>query len=436
MADPIELRIEKLVYGGDGLGHDQGHTVFVPFVLPEETVSIQPLERRKKFIRGRVERVISASPQRVAAPCPHYGVCGGCNYQHISYDAQLQYKAEILRETLARLGRITWDGPIVPHGSPAFGYRNRAQWKIAASPGATGDSAALAIGYFESGSQKLCPVRECPIVSPRIGEALAALAKVIAAGALPASLREAEAFADDADARLLLNLSFERLETPPEQIADKLHAALPGIETLLLHDRRADRFELIGPGFLSYRVGEAVYRVGHLSFFQVNRFLLPELVELLLADARGGLALDLFAGVGLFSIQLARRFQRLVAVESNPAAVRDLQANLQQSGATSPACREASVETFLARWSEKPDLVVLDPPRSGVSPEALKRLIKIAPRQIAYLSCDPATLARDLALLAGSAAQPGPYLISEVHLVDIFPQTYHMEVFVRLSRRA
>src|SRR5262249_25945422 len=151
----------------------------------------------------------------------------------------------------------------------------------------------------------------------------------------------------------------------------------------------------------------------HLSFFQVNRFVLPELVDLVLGDVRGKLAIDLFAGVGLFSVPLAQRFERLVAVESNPAAVRDLEANLQQSGSPGPVSRRAEVEGFLARWNDKPDLVVLDPPRSGVSADALRRLIRIAPEKIAYLSCDPATLARDLAVLIGSTAQPGPYLISE-----------------------
>ena len=432
MPEAIDLRIEKLVYGGDGLGHSDGHTVFVPFVLPEETVSIEPLERRKKFIRGRVTRVIEPSPLRAAAPCPVFGVCGGCNYQHIPYEAQLQYKADILRETLSRLGRIAWEGPIVTHASPPFEYRNRVQWKVAQPSPAE----KAAIGYFESGSQKLCPVRECPILSPRLASTLAVFSEMLEAGELPAGLNEVEALADHDDAKLLLNLSFERLLGKSQEIADKIRKALPALETLLLHDRRADTFQLDGPGYLLYRVGEFTYRVGHLSFFQVNRFLLADLVNLVVGDAKGRLALDLFAGVGLFSIPLTPRFQRVIAVESSPASARDLEANLQQSGGTSPAARPSRVEGFLDRWRQRPDLVILDPPRAGVSPQALAKLIRLGPRAIAYLSCDPATLARDLAAMAGTAAKPGLYQISEVHLVDIFPQTYHMEVFVRLLRRA
>jgi 23S rRNA (uracil1939-C5)-methyltransferase len=159
-------------------------------------------------------------------------------------------------------------------------------------------------------------------------------------------------------------------------------------------------------------------------------------VRAVVAETRGRLALDLFAGVGLFSVPLANRFERLIAVESNVAAVRDLEANLQASGAASPNLRHTTVEAFLEHWHDRPDLVVLDPPRTGVAARALSRLIKIAPQEIVYLSCDPATLARDLAILAGDTQNPGAYRISEVHLVDIFPQTYHIEALVRLSRRA
>jgi 23S rRNA (uracil1939-C5)-methyltransferase len=430
MVENLQLSIEKLVYGGDGLGHSDGRTVFAPLVLPGEVVSIEPLEQKKKFVRGRVVQVLTASPLRIEGKCPYFGVCGGCDYQHIPYDQQLIYKAEILRETLSRLGRIRWDGPITSHASPPFAYRNRAQWKIAPDEGG-----AAAIGYYQAGSQKLCPVHECPIVSPKLAETLTALGRLLAAGKLPGDLREAEAFADDADDRLLLNLSFDEAGETTERLAELLRAEIPGLETILIQSRRSDRFDLHGPGYLVYRVGAHTYRVGHLSFFQVNRFLLNTLVDVVLGDARGRLALDLFAGAGLFAVPLALRFERVIGVESNMAAARDLEANLQESGAPSPSARVLNVEEFLAKWHDRPDFVVVDPPRAGVSPTALARLIKLAPPSIAYLSCDPATLARDLAVLTGTVEKPGPYLIDQLHLVDIFPQTYHMEALVRLSRR-
>ena len=428
----MEVKIEKLVYGGDGLAHHEGQTVFVPLVLPGELVSIAPAERKKKFVRGRLERVVEAAPERVPAPCPYFGRCGGCHYQHIPYDAQIRYKTEILRETLSRIGRVRWDGPIATHASPPFGYRNRTQWKIRTAQ--DGSAAPSGIGYFEAGSTRLCAVDECAILSPRLGETLAKL-RTLVAGKTLSAIDEIEAFADAADEKILLNLSSERLSESPESIASALRAALPWVESILVQDRRADKFDLFGPGYLPYAAGGTDFRVGHLSFFQVNRFLIDALVEAVIGDSKGRMALDLFAGVGLFTVALTKRFDRVIGVESNLAAAKDLEVNLQSSGGVSPTHRHATAEAFLSHWQERPDLVVLDPPRAGVEPETLTRLKKLAPWRINYLSCDPATLARDLAALVGGQGEPGPYEIRDINLFDIFPQTYHMEALVRLKRR-
>jgi len=430
----MEVRIEKLVYGGDGLAHQDGHTVFVPLVLPGELVQIESSERKKKFIRGRLERVVEPSAERVPAPCPHFGRCGGCQYQHMPYEAQLRYKAEILRETLGRIGRIQWTGAIETHASPPFGYRNRAQWKLRANQaGATGSAG---IGYFEMGSTKLCAVTECTILSPRLADTFSRLRQLVSQDKVLTGVDEIEAFADSSDEKILLNLSAERLGGSPEFIAAALREAVPYVESILIQDRRADKFHLDGPGYLTYTAaGGAPYRVGHLSFFQVNRFLIDPLVKAVIDEVRGRLALDLFAGVGLFTVALTKNFERVIGVESNPAAAKDLEDNVKQSGGSSPSSRNVTAEGFLSRWRETPDLVVVDPPRAGVETEALAHLKKILPARIHYVSCDPATLGRDLAQLVGTNGA-GPYEIESINLFDIFPQTYHMEVLVRLRRRA
>src|SRR5260370_13327465 len=220
----MEVRIEKLVYGGDGRGQHEGQTVFVPRVLPGERVSMAPAERKKKFVRGHLERVVEAAPERVAAPCPYFGRCGGCHYQHIPYDAQIRYKTEILRETLGRIGRVHWDGPIGTHASPPFGYRNRTQWKIRTAQ--EGSPAPSGIGYFEAGSTRLCAVDECAILSPRLGETLAKLRTLVAGKTLSAS-DEIEAFPDSADEKVILKLSAEGPTESPEASASALRAALP-----------------------------------------------------------------------------------------------------------------------------------------------------------------------------------------------------------------
>ena len=415
----MNVRIEKLVYGGEGLGHAEGKTIFVPFVLPGEVVAIRAVEQKKKFIRGQMVHLVTPAAGRIPAACPHFTACGGCHYQHIPYESQLEAKAVILRETLARLGRIAWTGPIHAHASPPFEYRNRAQWKVRPLGGRP------SMGYFRAASSALCAVEVCPVLSPRLQTTLATLRGLFADGTLSGGVREIEAFVDGADQRILLNVSLADSATSAAA-AHVLATALPHMESLLLHDAARDTFTLEGPGFLTYRVADAAYRVGHLSFFQSNRHLIAEMLATITAGRGGRLALDLFAGVGLFSLPLSRQFDRVIAVESNPAAARNLSENL--AGIPAAQAENTDVLPFLHRQKERPDFVLLDPPRAGVAPPALRRVAALAPAQVGYLSCDPATLARDLADLTAAG-----YSISAIHLFDVFPQTFHIETFVLLE---
>ena len=428
----MEITIEKLIYGGEGLAHHDGSTVFVPFVLPAERISAAPVEQKKKFIRARVERVLEPSPERASARCPHFGVCGGCDYQHIPYDVQLKFKTEILRETLRRIGRIEWPGEITAHASPPWGYRNRAQWKV--RPLGKEGAGDTGIGYFRANSTALCAVEDCSILSPLLLKTLLAFRAAAAAGTLPRELREIEAFSGAGDTKLLVTATFAGFPSRAQELVDKFRATVPEIESLLFHDPTRERMELDGPGFIECEAAGSTYRVGHFSFFQVNRFLADELVRQVVdAGDEGRMALDLFAGVGLFSVPLAKRFARVVAVEANPAAARDLETNTSGRVARSGRVievRAADVEQFLQKMKEKPDLVVLDPPRAGLTPGTIKHLARIAPARITYVSCDPPTLARDLAAFVKSG-----YDISSVHLFDLFPQTFHMEAVLGLRRR-
>jgi 23S rRNA (uracil1939-C5)-methyltransferase len=444
----MDVTIEKLIYGGDGLAHHEGSTVFVPFVLPAERVAVSPVEQKKKFVRARVDNLLEPSPQRVLPPCPHFGICGGCNYQHIPYEAQLAYKAEILRETVRRIGRIDWTGEIKTHASPPWGYRNRAQWKIRPPLEPTSDSsgptaspankslAKLDIGYFRANSTALCAVDECAILSPLLLKTLLGLRAALAARELPRELREIEVFSnegarettDPGGSKLLLTANFAGFPSRLAEHAETIRRVVPEAASILFHDPSHDRMELFGPGFVETESAGVKYRVGHFSFFQVNRFLVNDLVRTVCDEENGRLALDLYAGVGLFSIPLAKRFERVIAVESNPAAVRDLETNMR--GLSTIEVRTADVERFLERNKERPEFVVMDPPRDGLAPDAAKRLGRLQPSRITYVSCEPPTLARDLAVLTEAG-----YECSEIHMFDLFPQTFHMETVVRLRRR-
>ncbi|MCU1239423.1 MAG: rRNA (Uracil-5-)-methyltransferase RumA [Candidatus Acidoferrum typicum] len=432
MSDELRISIEKLVYGGDGLAHADGNTVFVPYVLPGEEVRAATKSKRKKLVWAKLLEVTSASAQREGARCPHFQTCGGCHYQHISAAEQLRLKKEILRETLSRLGGIQWSGAIQEHSAEPYGYRNRAQWAVR-------DANPRAIGYFLPESSVIVPIDECPVLSPLLAKTFGQLQELARSNRLPERALEIEAFADSADGKISLNVAFERFPKPAKELAAAFREALPQLESLLLAEESKDRFELTGPGFLFQEAGGFRYRVSHLSFFQVNRFLVEDLLQTVVAGAKGENALDLYAGVGFFTLPLTRTFKRVVSVDANLAATRDLQVNAESAGVTVIFHGE-HVEEFLRKTNERPDFVVLDPPRSGLGAEAAAKLAELGAAEIVYLSCDPSTLARDLAVMTGSkrsgdAAIASPhYEIVDMHLFDLFPQTYHIETLVRLRR--
>jgi 23S rRNA (uracil1939-C5)-methyltransferase len=433
MADELRLSIEKLVYGGDGLAHADGNTVFVPYVLPGEEVRAAIKTTQKKLFWAELLEVTSPAKERGKPRCPHFQKCGGCHYQHISAMEQVRLKKEISRETLSRLGGISWDGAIVEHAAEPYGYRNRAQWAVRAGM-------PRALGYFLPESSVILPIDECPVLSPLLTRAFLKLQDMARSGTLPAGVQEVEAFADSRDEKIALNVAFDRFSNPPEELTSALRTALPQIESLLLLDQKKNRFELSGPGYVTQEAGGYRYRVSHLSFFQVNRFLIEDLLKTVVTNARGELALDLYAGVGFFALPLARTFKNVVSVDANLAATRDLHANAEAAGVVIASHNE-HVEEFLKKTKDKPEFVVLDPPRAGLGARAAKNLAELGASEIVYVSCDPSTLARDLAVLTNSARKPkeisaptNRYEITEMHLFDLFPQTFHIETLVRLRK--
>lgn len=433
MANELLLSVEKLVYGGDGLAHADGNTVFVPYVLPGETVRAEERSRKKKLIWANLREVTKPAQARVAAPCPHFGTCGGCHYQHIAIDEQVRLKKEILRETLSRLGGIEWSGEIQVHTAEPFGYRNRAQWAVR-------DGKPRAIGYFLPESSNIVPIDECRVLSPRLQETFRQLQGMARSRKLPEGILEIEAFADSSDKRVALNVAFERFREPAGKLEQVFRGELPQLESLLLLDQKKNKFELTGPGFLMQEAGGLKFRVSHLSFFQVNRFLLEDLLKTVTPEVRGKTALDMYAGVGFFTLPLAKAFEKVISVDANLAATRDLYANAEAAGVAITTHNEHADE-FLKKTKEKPEFVVLDPPRAGLGAETSRNLAELGASEIVYLSCDPSTLARDLAVLTNSlrkaqevAAPSVRYEVSELHFFDLFPQTFHIETLVRLRR--
>ncbi len=440
----MRLEIEKLVYGGEGLARlpaderGSGKAVFLPFVLPGESVEAVLCEEKPGFARAQLEEILTASARRIAPRCPYFQRCGGCHYQHTDYEYQLEIKASVLRENLRRIAKLELDTELHVHASPPWNYRNRSRFKVQAAP-------EFAIGYYKFNSHELLPVEECPISSPLINRALTALWKLGRAGKVPAGIQEIEFFANSDDTQVVSEL-YCSLESAglTEPFADELETALAEISGVAFFVARSakgespgDPRQIGGTGVanLIYKTQLASYRVSAGAFFQVNRHLTDELVKIVVPPRHGGrdahrtaggdagatgTALDLYAGVGLFSSVLNREFERVIAVESSHTSHADL---LYNSPANVKAVR-ASTEQYLENAAGKlrAEWVVVDPPRSGLGERVIKGLVKLKAPRITYVSCDPATLSRDLARLLQSG-----YRVEEAHLVDLFPQTYHLE---------
>jgi 23S rRNA (uracil1939-C5)-methyltransferase len=401
-ADSTEqLKIEKMVYGGEGLSRVEGEVVFTPFVLPGEVVEVERAGSRKQAQRAKVVKVLEASHDRAEPECPYFMKCGGCQYQHASYVAQLRYKREILAETLRRVGKIEFDPErIEVVAADPFGYRNRVQLHFENGR----------VGYREAKSRKLIAIEQCPISSPKINEAIGRLVRMVRDRRWPNFVESLELFTDER------SVQWNVLETArpvAKHFFEWLLEEVPGT--------------VLGP--LEYAVNHDDFVVSGQSFFQVNRFLLPQLAEVAVGSAKGSLAWDLYAGVGLFSLPLGRRFERVKAVEGGKSAASDLKANARRSRLGVEAI-QAQTEAFLSEaGGEKPDFILADPPRSGLEKSVAERLLAVGAKEMVVVACDPATLARDLAVLGAG------YEIAELTLVDLFPQTFHIESVVRLRRK-
>lgn len=382
------MSIEKWVYGGQGLARTEAGVVMTPFVLPGETARVGRIHKA----HAPLEAVIRASPERIEPVCPLFMRCGGCHYQHAPYDFQVARKTEILREQLQRVGKIAFDGEIRVVSGPATGYRNRAQFHIANGK----------IGFLEAGSHRLVPIEgECPVSSPRLNAALADLRSKLHDPQFPKFVQTVEVFTNERE----IQVNVTKSEKP---VARRF-------------------YDWVGSQVaLEYETPVGTFRVSPKSFFQVNRFLIGDLVQAATGGRAGKTALDLYAGAGLFALPLSKSFEKVIAVEAGSAAAHDLRFNVERAGAPVETVY-ARAEEHLAKIDAAPDFVLADPPRAGLGAAVAAQLQRLAPPAITIVSCDPATLARDLAALRD-------YRIESLTMVDLFPQTYHLETVASLVR--
>src|SRR5215211_7536141 len=384
----LDVRVERILPGGVGLAHAEGQTLFVSLAAPGDLARVYVESVRGRAAFALIVEVLEPSDVRADPPCPYFGRCGGCDFQQLTYDAQLAAKAEIIRDCLRRVAHAEPPSEIEVVPSPeVWRYRSRARWQH--------DPVRRHLGYYERGSHRVCDVAECPVAAPPVAERLTRLRGMMSEGTLPQAA-EFEVVAGDEG--VALDPSVE-----------------PGDE------REQVR-----------RIGGETYRFDAGCFFQINHALLGPLVEEgLRGTSEGGdTALDLYSGVGLFTLPLARRFRRVVAVEGHPASAVYARRNLSDATLANARVETSPVGDWLTRHADelgRADFVLLDPPRAGAEPEVVRGIIRLRPQHISYVSCDPATLARDLRALLDAG-----YRIDTLRAFDMFPQTHHVETVVHL----
>jgi len=386
----LDVKIEKIVPNGFGLAFAENLTVFVPLSAAGDQLRVRINQLKGKTAFAEIVEILAASNDRTEPRCPYFGRCGGCDFQQLNYQAQLAAKVGIVRDCLTRIGRINYEPEIAIIASPNdYEYRSRAQWHV--------DTRRKKIGYFQRKSHDIIDVEICPILKPELQEVLTELRETIEWESFWSDMIEIESATASGEVSIY---SAEIIE-PTEEI--------------------------------SFTANNETYLHDATSFFQGNPFLIEKLVEAATADAAGETALDLYCGVGLFTLPLARKFQTVTGVEGYDKAIDFAEKNVENARLANVKFHRENVGDWLKENSENLknlDFLLLDPPRSGTEKETVERILKLQPKQISYVSCEPSTLARDLKIVCENG-----YSIESIVALDLFPQTHHVETVVRLKNQ-
>jgi 23S rRNA (uracil1939-C5)-methyltransferase len=384
VGDQVDVRVERIVPRGYGIAFVEGLTVLVALAAPGDELTVRLTEVKKRLAFAEGVSVNVPSPLRQTPPCHYFGTCGGCDFQQLTYEAQLEAKIAIIRDSLHRIGKIDFEGeiPIIP--SPPLEYRSRVRWQV--------DKETQSFGYFKRGSHDVVDIEHCPKITPELNATLSQL----------------------------------RVTVDPDSSDHLEIAAVSGDNGVSIASSDADQ----PPNEVTWHSGAETYSYSARTFFQANKFLIPPLIETAIGDANGGIAFDLYSGVGLFTLPLGRRFEKVVGVEEHSASSEMCRRNLEKAGLRNAVAIGRSVQRFLAdNRTRDVDLVLLDPPRSGSEKGVIRMIAELGPREISYVSCDPSILARDLRELIDAG-----YRIDSLTALDLFPQTHHVETVARLSR--
>jgi len=415
----MKVIIGKLIYGGKGMSRIDNKVCFVPYVLPSEKVEVKIIKEKKNHMECEPVKILKPSPDRVEPACGYFTYCGGCDYLHIKYQKQVEFKNSILSETLERIGGLK-EIPIkkpVP-SIPDLYYRNRVQFKV------RGDK----VGFYKKGSKEVVNIQHCLLIKEELNTTLEGIRKVLPFfNFQPDGIHLHHGSEGHLTVRFLFRKPLKRIPLGLKHMRAFLGENLEGFGIYHSNGLFPKRLNFIGSPFVYEKVGDYKFRVSADSFFQINRFQvgnLIQMVEEIVKDKPVSTAVDLYSGVGTFTIPIARYVDRVFGVEINPYAVQDANHNKKLNNTPNVFFYRADASEILQFLSKKePELLLIDPPRAGIGKTTLETILLLKKlKKLIYLSCNPPTLARDSAILIQNG-----FTLKEIRLIDMFPHTHHIE---------
>ncbi|HEX8948463.1 MAG TPA: 23S rRNA (uracil(1939)-C(5))-methyltransferase RlmD [Dissulfurispiraceae bacterium] len=416
----ITLKAESPAYGGLSIGRWGGKVVMIKGALPGEMVEAVIEEEKKDFLVASAVKILSPSPDRIEPACALFGACGGCQFHYIAYPRQVALKEEVLRDSLKRIAKIELDlAPSLLHNDP-WHYRYRGQFKADAGK----------VGFYREKTREVIDIESSPLMIPEVNEGLARARSIIKdrGGVHPLfdDIRDIHISYGERTVALLKSSRQRPGEEHEEQASLFMRNGFAGV-SIESKDKKVLQH---GTPFITLALAGLRYTVSALSFFQSHWRLNMTVVKFLkeeLQPLRGMRVLDLYAGAGNFSLPLAVDAAEVIAVEENPYAIKDGKRNAQMNGISNCRFVRASAESFSVK--NKAHVLILDPPRLGLANRTMEKVLALSPGRIAYISCNPSTLARDLRKLLAK------YELESVRMIDFFPQTYHIESLALLRLR-
>ena len=422
----MELKVQKLVYGGKGIGRIGNKVYFVPFVLPEEIVKIKVIKEKKNFSEAFPLEIIKPNPIRIKPECKYFSICGGCDYQHIPYEEQLNIKKEIFLELIERIGKIKLENIEIIPSKRQFFYRNRVQFKTKGEK----------IGFYKKSSNEIVDIDECILLKEDLYRLPPNLKNILFK--MKFSPLEIHFFSSSKNETLMKLIFPKKIKEFPfylKQIKNLLKIDLKGIGLYFKNKKgNLERFKLYGKDFVIEEVGKYKYRVSMDSFFQVNIFQYENLIKLVKDEIKGQFykkTADLYCGVGLLTFPASEFSKEIIGIEISKSAVEDAKQNKLLNNVKNAEFYNLDIKKSVDLLKkENPELIIVDPPRTGIDKEFLKSIKDLKNlKKIIYISCNPSTLARDLNLLTENK-----FKIKNTKLIDMFPQTYHIETFTILEK--